>query len=118
MRDNYQDYQARNIQVLAVYAQGFGAVRDFARREQYPFPILVDEGREVTKRFGVYVRINLESWNMARPATIGVDADGLVRLIYVGRSQFDWPKNELVLAALGRDERGAVDAQAGRSPSN
>lgn len=105
--------------MLAVYAQGLRAVREFARHESFPFPILVDEAREVTKRFGVYVRINLESWNMARPATIGVDLGGIVRLIYVGRNQFDWPKDRLIFDSIGPSAAlgGALDdARAERTP--
>ena len=33
-----------------------------------PFEILIDETREVVKAYGVWHRIGLDAWNIARPA--------------------------------------------------
>ncbi len=100
MRDKFEEYQRRDIQIVAIYGQGFDAVRAFAEREQYPFPLLVDESRNIIRRYGVYVRINFESWDMARPSTVLVDKAGIVRFIFIGRNQLDWPAHEMLFAAL------------------
>lgn len=100
MRDKFEDYEGRDIQIVAIYGQGFDAVRSFAGREQFPFPVLVDEERAVIKRYGVYVRINFESWNMARPSTVLVDKAGIARFIFVGRNQMDWPTDEMLFETL------------------
>ena len=94
------EYEWREIRVVAIYGQGFDAVKSFADRESYPFSVLVDEDRSVIRRYGVYVRINYESWNMARPSTVLVDGEGIVRFIFVGRNQRDWPAHEAVFEAL------------------
>ncbi len=99
MRDKSDEYQRRGIHIVVIYGQGFGAVRKLAEREQFPFPLLVDEDRSVIRRYGVYVRINFESWNMARPSTVLVDRDGTVRFIFVGKNQQEWPTHEMVFAA-------------------
>ena len=106
MRDTFQEYEHRQIHVVAIYGQGFNAVRSFAERERLPFPLLVDETRSVIRRYGVYVRINFESWNMARPSTVLVDKAGVVRFIFVGRNQLQWPTHEMVFTALEGEAEG------------
>ena len=100
MRDKFEEYERRGIQIVAIYGQGINAVRSFAEREQLPFPVLVDGDRSVIRRYGVYVRINLESWNMARPSTVLVDREGVVRFVFIGRNQLDWQTHEMLFAAL------------------
>ena len=100
MRDRIEEFEQRGIRIVAIYGQGFDAVKSFARRETFPFLVLADEDRSVIRCYGVYVRINYESWNMARPSTVLVDKEGIVRFIFVGRNQRDWLTHESVFAAL------------------
>jgi peroxiredoxin len=106
LRDKLEDYESRGIRIVAIYGQGFGAVRKFAEREGFPFPVLVDEDRAVIRDYGVYVRINFESWNMARPSTVLVDSAGIVRFIFVGKNQLEWPTHEMIFAALEGQAEG------------
>jgi len=100
LRDRFEEYERRGIQIVAIYGQGFGAVRKLAEREQFPFPVVVDEDRAVIRDYGVYVRLNFESWHMARPSTVLIDGDGIVRFVFVGKNQLEWPTHEMVFAAL------------------
>ena len=63
----------------------------FATREEIPFPILADPERQMTRDYGVYVRVNFESWNTARPSVFLIDPEGMVRKLWVGSHQLDWP---------------------------
>ncbi len=111
MRDKFAEYEQRGIQIAAIYGQGFGAVRKFAEREQFPFPVLVDANRSVIRQYGVYVRINFESWNMARPSTVLIDSAGIVRFVFVGKNQLEWPTHEMLFASL--EGAAAPDESAG-----
>ena len=63
------------------------------------FPFLLDEDRTVTRAYGVYKRLGVDSFNIARPATFVVDGQGLVRYIHVGADQTDRaPANEIFAA--------------------
>jgi len=75
-------------------------MRSFLEKHEYPFPVLSDVRRAVTKQYGVYVRVNFESANIARPSEFVIDTDGTVRYIYIGRIQTDFPPDEEVLAVL------------------
>ncbi len=64
------------------------------------FPFLLDEDRRVTRGYGVYHRIGLDAYNIARPATIVVDRSGVIRFIHVGADQHDRADMVKVLAAV------------------
>ena len=67
-----------------------------------PFHILVDETREVTKRYGVWHRLGLDAWNISRPALVVIDATGVIRGIFVGESQEEFPAADEIETALAR----------------
>jgi peroxiredoxin Q/BCP len=106
LRDTFAEYEQRGIQIVAIYGQGFGAVRKFAEKEKLPFPVLIDEDRSVIRAYGVYVRINFESWNTARPSTVLIDSAGIVRFVFVGKNQLEWPTHAMVFAALAGGAAG------------
>ena len=91
----------------------------FATREGIPFPLLADADREMIRAYGVYVRINFESWNMARPAVVLIDPAGIAREVWVGRHQREWPVTEDLWAVIDRHERAlrAMTAVGSSSPS-
>ena len=76
----------------------------FATREGIPFPLLADPDREMIRAYGVYVRINFESWNMARPAVVLIDPAGIAREVWVGRHQREWPVTEDLWAVIHRHD--------------
>ena len=85
---------------MTVVAQNSGAVRRYVEETGLPFNILVDESREVTKRYGVWHRMGLDAWNIARPALFVIDKGGVIREIFVGESQEEFPGREEIAQAL------------------
>ena len=88
--------------LACVYGQSLDAVAAFATREGIPFPLLADAERQVIRAYGIYVRINFESWNMSRPAVVLIDPAGIVRDVWVGRHQREWPVTEDLWAVIDR----------------
>ena len=74
---------------MAVYCQKRAALETWFADRPVPFPVVADEDRSIAKRWDVYVRVNLESVHIARPASFVVGGDGLVRFVHVGSNQFD-----------------------------
>ena len=72
--------------------------------DQHPlsFPFLLDEDRSVTKSYGVYHRLGVDAFNIARPATFVIGRDQTIRYLYVGASQVDRAPFDDVLEALKR----------------
>ncbi len=77
---------------------------EFATREGIPFPLLADADREMIRAYGVYVRLNIEGWNMARPSVLLIDPEGILRKLWVGSHQRDWPVTEEFWAVIDRHE--------------
>jgi len=96
------EWKRRCVAIVGVYGQRLEAVEAFAERQGFPFPIAADSDRRVIRAYGVYVRINLESWNMARPSVVLVDSEGVVRQVFVGRHQREWPVSEIFWAVVDR----------------
>jgi alkyl hydroperoxide reductase subunit AhpC len=78
----------------------------YLRKHPMSFPFLLDEDRRVTRAYGVYVALNHESINIARPASFVVAPDQGVRYVYIGKNQFDRAPVEEVLEAFRSAGRG------------
>ena len=83
-------------------AQNSAAVRRYVEEAGLPFHILVDDTREVTKRYGVWHRVGLDAWNISRPALFVIDASGVIRAVFVGESQEEFPAADAIETALAR----------------
>jgi peroxiredoxin len=92
-----------------VYAQGPKRIAALARDRDYPFSLAVDPERATARAYGVYVRLNFESWNMARPSTFLIDPAGAIAFIHVGAHQRDWPPSASIWAVLDAAGRAALE---------
>ena len=72
----------------------------FLRDHPAPGPFLLDEDRAVTKLYGVYKALGIDSVNIARPATFVVDRSGTISFVYVGSNQLDRPALDHVMNAF------------------
>jgi len=100
IRGIYDEFEKRGARVAVIMAESLPRMQEFLKTHDYPFPLLSDVRREVVKAYGVYVRMNFESVNISRPAEVIVDKDKIVRYIYVGSIQTDFPKDEDIFAVL------------------
>ena len=83
-------------------AQSSAVVRRYIEETGLPFNILIDESREVLKAYGVWHRLGLDAWNIARPALFLIDSYGAVRYSFIGDAQEEFPSAEEISAALDR----------------
>src|SRR5437016_2444646 len=72
----------------------------FVRDHPVPAPFLLDEDRAVTKAYGVYKALGIDSVNIARPATFVIDRSGTISFVYVGSNQLDRPAVDHVMNAF------------------
>ena len=100
IREIYDEFEKRGARAIVILAESLPRMQEFLKDHQYPFPLLSDVRRVVTKEYGVYVRVNFESVNIARPADFILDADGTIKYNYIGRIQTDFPPDEDLLAVF------------------
>jgi peroxiredoxin len=88
------------VKVVVVLPQRADTVRQYLSANELPFEVLIDGTREVSKAYGVWHRIGLDAWNIARPAVFLIDRDRSIRYSFVGRSQAEFPSHEEILRAI------------------
>ena len=58
------------------------------------------------RAYGVWHRVGLDAWNIARPAVFLIDTDGRIRYSFIADRQREFPTQEEILAELdGLDNR-------------
>jgi peroxiredoxin len=92
---------ARGIQVVAIVAQRSDPIRRYIEETGLPFNILVDASRDTLRAYGVWHRLGIDAWNIARPALFLIDRSGRIRYSFIAESQDEFPSGEEIEAALG-----------------
>ena len=54
------------------------------------------------RAYGVWHRLGLDAWNIARPALFLVDQAGVIRYSFIGRTQEDFPSHDEIVKELDR----------------
>ena len=90
-------------------AQRSEVVRRYIEETGLPFNILIDESRDVLRAYGVWHRVGLTAWNIARPALFLIDRDRQVRYSFVADRQDEYPSHGDIVQAIAalsdRDDR-------------
>jgi peroxiredoxin len=85
---------------VVVVAQKSESVRRYIEETGLPFNILIDGSRDVLKAYGVWHRVGLDAWNIARPALFVIERDGRIRYSFVADKQHEFPTHEEIARAL------------------
>jgi peroxiredoxin len=86
---------------VGVLAQDREAVRHYIEETGLPFDILIDERRDMSRAFGVWHRIGLDAWNVARPAVFLIEQDGRISYSFIADQQREYPEQEEMLNVEG-----------------
>ena len=84
---------------MGVLAQNRDAVRRYVEETGLPFDILIDERRDMARAYGVWHRLGLDAWNIARPAVFLVEQDGRISYSVISDNQREYPSQDEILAA-------------------
>ena len=98
------EYAARGVQVVTVVTQTSDVVRRYVEDQGLPFNILIDESRDVLKAYGVWHRLGLDAWNIARPALFLIDRGGRIHYSFVGDRQDEFPTHDAIMAEIAKLE--------------
>ena len=88
--------------MAAIVAQRSEHVRRYIEERRLPFDILVDDSRQVIKAYGVWHRVGIDAWNIARPALFLIDSPGIVRYAFIAAWQTQFPERAEVMEAIDR----------------
>jgi glutaredoxin-dependent peroxiredoxin len=88
------------VRVIAILTQSPEAVRRYIEETGLAFDVLLDEGREVVRAYGVWHRVGLDAWNIAHPAVFLIDRDRSIRYSFVSDRQTEFPSPTDILNAI------------------
>ena len=103
MESAWDEFDQRGVRIVCIAAQkidGVGRAKRFVEKHNYKFPILFDETRETTKAYGVYHRIGLDAYRIARPGVFLLDEVQTVQWIAVSPNQTKFPTHAQILEAI------------------
>ena len=97
MTNKYEQIRDLEAEVLAISTDDLSGAQAIAGRVGIPFPVLYNSDADVVREYGVY---KLLGEPRAAPAVFIIDAGGVVRWSYIGRSISDRPSAQEVLRQL------------------
>ena len=89
LKEQIANLGAQVVYIAAEKREGLFKPEKFLEKNPVSFPFLLDEDRAVTKAYGLYHRIGKDAINIAHPATLVIDRQGVVQFIYRGENQQD-----------------------------
>jgi len=78
-------------------AQKSERVLQYVQEQRLPFLVLIDSSRETIKAYGVWHRVGLDAWNIARPALFLIARDGRIVQRFISTRQDQFPTNADIL---------------------
>jgi peroxiredoxin Q/BCP len=107
-RDSFADFQALGAQIWGVSGDDAASHQRFATRHQLPFPLLVDQGNQLRRAFGVPNALGLFPGRV----TYVIDGDGVIRHVF--NNLLDGPAHRKeALDALKKLTSGGPGGQGG-----
>jgi peroxiredoxin len=103
LESSYGEFTKRGAGLVVIAAQkieGMFRGKNHIQQHDYPFPVLFDEKRSVTRAYGVYHRFGVDALNIAHPATFVVAPDGKVSWIAISPNQVERPDTKDILNAI------------------
>lgn len=106
LRDEYDKFQSRGAEILAVGPNALATFKQYWNKEQIPFIGLPDPDHLVARKYKQQVKL----FRLGRmPLNCVIDAKGYVRFAHYGNSMSDIPSNEELLDVI--DELNAASEE-------
>jgi peroxiredoxin Q/BCP len=107
-RDGFADFQALGAQVWGVSGDDAASHQRFAARHKLPYPLLVDQGNQLRRAFGVPNTLGF----LPGRVTYVIDGDGVIRHVF--NNLLDGPAHRReALDALRKLTSGGSGGQGG-----
>lgn len=103
VESSFHEFTSRNVSVVFIAAQkidGLFRGKEHIETHTYPFPLLFDETRQVTRAYGVHHAIGMDAYNIARRAMFLLNREGKISWIAVSPHQFEAPPIPEVIQAI------------------
>ena len=89
LKNEISETGAQLVYIASEKREGMFKPAKYLAEHPISFPFLLDEDRAVTKAYGLYHRLGTDAIHIAHPASLVIDAHGMVRFVYRGVDQHD-----------------------------
>lgn len=113
VRDNWSKYLQTGAEIVAISPQGETEHQKFASKHSLPMPLLVDDGRLITRIYGKHWWMPI--W--ATRAVVVIDAKGIVRYQKIMVRALR-PTDDEVLTAIYMSQYDVLAGKRKRQPQN
>jgi len=99
------------VSTVAVVAQRSAAVQAWLQENALPFTLLIDESRDTLRAYGVWHRVGLDAWNIARPALFLIKPGRSVVKSFVASDQREFPPHGEIVNWIKGDHQEPSTAE-------
>lgn len=107
VRDIYEEFERRDTAILGVSAELQEVLGKYLKAHELPFTIVNDADREVIQRYDIFydsrdIKPDSKRGLIAKPTNMILDPEGVVRYLYIGENQEDFPSDQEMFEVLDR----------------
>lgn len=99
-KDDYSKFLAAHSTIAAVSVDSMQDSADFNQQWRFPFPLLSDPELKVIDAYGARLEKGHEGKDIAKPTTLIIDSNKIIRFKYMGRDPTDRPTDNEILFTL------------------
>lgn len=105
LKDDYPKFLAQHATVVAVSVDPVEDSANFNQQWRFPFPLLSDPNLQVIDAYGARLAHGHEGKDIAKPTTLIIDPNKIVRFKYIGRDPTDRPTDNEILFYIQQIEQ-------------
>lgn len=102
LKEDYLKFLAQHATVAAVSVDSVQDSADFNQQWRFPFPLLSDPNLQVIDAYGARHPNGHDGKDIARPTTLIIDSNKIIRFKYIGKDPTDRPTDNEILFTLQR----------------
>lgn len=100
LKEDYPRFLAQNTTVVAVSVDSVEDSANFSQQWRFPFPLLSDPELKVIDAYGARLVKGHEGKDIAKPTTVIIDPNRVIRFKYVGKDPTDRPTDNEILFTI------------------
>jgi thioredoxin-dependent peroxiredoxin len=105
LKDDYPRFLAAHATVAAVSVDSVEDSANFNQQWRFPFPLLSDPNLQVIDAYGARLPNGHEGKDIAKPTTIIIDSNKVIRFKYMGKDPMDRPTDNEILFTLSQIQK-------------
>ena len=105
LKEDYPKFQAAHATIAAVSVDPVQDSADFNQQWRFPFPLLSDPELKVIDAYGARLPNGHEGKDIAKPTTLIIDPNKMIRFKYIGKDPTDRPTDNEILFTIQQIEK-------------